>query len=72
MGLSIWIKINKRITIPDALDAEMRELFDFLHLDPNEITPESIETIMAGVSKEETKLIFRMIDVNVKTVQWPN
>lgn len=49
--------------IADALNVEMKDLFDFMHLDPGEITPESIETIMAGASKEETKLIYRLIKV---------
>lgn len=38
-------------------------MFDFYQLDPNVITPESIETIMAVASKEETKLIYRLIKV---------
>ena len=47
--------------IAEALNAEMKELFDFSHHDAEAASPRGIEDILAGASREELKLIFKLI-----------
>ncbi len=47
--------------IADSLQVEMKELFDFSHLDNEATSPKGIESALAGASKEELRLVFKLI-----------
>ena len=39
----------------------MKELFDYSHLDNEAISPKGIENALEGASKEELRLVFKLI-----------
>ncbi len=47
--------------IADCLQIEMKELFDYSHHDNETTTPEGIEKALAGASREELRLVFKLI-----------
>lgn len=47
--------------IADSLKVEMKELFEFSHLDNEAVSPKGIENALAGASKEELRLVFKLI-----------
>ena len=47
--------------IADSLQVEMKELFDYSHLDNEAISPKGIENALEGASKEELRLVFKLI-----------
>ena len=47
--------------IADSLQVEMKELFDYLHHDNAETSPHEIENLTENATKEELKLIHRLI-----------
>jgi transcriptional regulator with XRE-family HTH domain len=47
--------------IADSLQVEMKDLFDFAHLDNNATSSEGIEIALEGASKEELRLVFKLI-----------
>lgn len=52
--------------IADALEVEMKTLFDFSHHDAEATTPKGIEAVLAGASRDELKLIFKLVDAVLK------
>jgi transcriptional regulator with XRE-family HTH domain len=47
--------------IADSLQVEMKELFDFSHHDNDAISQQGIENVLAGASKEELRLVYKLI-----------
>lgn len=47
--------------IADALQVEIKELFDFAHHDIEATSPKGIEGALVGASKEELQLVFKLI-----------
>lgn len=47
--------------IADCLQVEMKELFDFFHLDSETVSQRGIESALAGASNEELRLVFKLI-----------
>ena len=47
--------------IADALQVEMKELFDYSHHDSEATTPEGLAKAVEGANREEMKLIFKLI-----------
>jgi transcriptional regulator with XRE-family HTH domain len=47
--------------IADCLQVEMKELFDFNHLNSEATSPKGIEIALAGASNEELRLVFKLI-----------
>lgn len=52
--------------IADALKVEMKTLFDFAHHDAEATTPRGIEAVLAGASREDLKLIYKLVDAVLK------
>jgi len=52
--------------IADALQVEMKTLFDFSHHDAEATTPKGIEAVLAGASREDLKLIYKLVDAVLK------
>ena len=52
--------------IADALEIEMKTLFDFAHHDAEATTPRGIEAVLAGASREDLKLIYKLVDAVLK------
>lgn len=48
--------------IADCLHVEMKELFDFSHLGSDAVSMQGIESALAGASKEELRLVFKLIN----------
>lgn len=47
--------------IADALQVEMKELFDFAHHDSEAISVQGIEAAISGATQDELRLIFKLI-----------
>jgi transcriptional regulator with XRE-family HTH domain len=47
--------------IADSLEVEMKELFDYFHHDSAETSPQEIENLTHKATKEELKLIHKLI-----------
>lgn len=47
--------------IADSLHVEMKELFDYTHLDNEAISQRGIESALMGASNEEMRLVFKLI-----------
>lgn len=52
--------------IADALQVEMKELFDFQHFHGEAVTPRGIENLVKGASPEEMRLIYRVIKAVIR------
>lgn len=58
--------LEKLEGIADALKVDMKDLFDYLHHDTDGTTPHEIENLTQNASKEELKLIHRLIKAVLK------
>ncbi|MDD2230203.1 MAG: helix-turn-helix transcriptional regulator [Candidatus Cloacimonetes bacterium] len=47
--------------IADSLHVEMKELFDYSHHDNESTSPKGIEKALEGASKEELRLVYKLI-----------
>lgn len=52
--------------IADALRVEMKTLFDFSHHDAEATTPKGISAALAGASREDLKLIHKLVKAVLK------
>jgi transcriptional regulator with XRE-family HTH domain len=48
--------------IADSLHVEMKELFDFSHLDKEATSKKGIENVLEGASNEELRLVYKLIE----------
>lgn len=47
--------------IARALHVEIRDLFDFVHLQSGEITPKTIQSLLDGMDDKTAKTVFKML-----------
>lgn len=52
--------------IADALQVEMKELFDFQHFQGEAVTPRGIENLVEGARPDELRLIYRVIKAVIR------
>lgn len=52
--------------IAKALEVEIKELFEFEHLDRDSVNIRAIEELLKGVNEEKLKLIFKIIKAIVR------
>ena len=47
--------------IARALQVEIRDLFEFVHLQPGEITPQAIQELLQDMDEKTAKTVFKMV-----------
>lgn len=47
--------------IARALQVEIRDLFEFVHLQPGEITPQAIEELLQDMDDKTARTVFKMV-----------
>jgi transcriptional regulator with XRE-family HTH domain len=52
--------------IARALEVEIRDLFEFMHLQPGEITAEGIQEILSGLDERTAKVIYKMLRAAIR------
>jgi transcriptional regulator with XRE-family HTH domain len=57
---------DKLEDIAQALNVELKDLFDFSHLEAREIGKKDIEELLEGMSQEKLRLIYKIVKSVVK------
>jgi DNA-binding XRE family transcriptional regulator len=47
--------------IARALQVEIRDLFEFVHLQPGEITPQAIQELLQDMDDKTARTVFKMV-----------